>query len=179
LNDLQGQVDKLTTLTSEEVDAIESKIKTLNEVLGTAEDEVDFVDVIDVVNKLVDDVNGRSNNVVSQFRFNANGVLDVDLSAFGFANVSEYQIMTTLSGGIMAPVTLTTQKVDEKTAKVYARDLRYFAELNQAYTDAGVKETDADGNDTYPNAFDVTILVSFISNAANSVKKVGRVPTAA
>jgi hypothetical protein len=63
----------------------------------------------------------------------------------------------------------------KKAEKIYARDLRYFAELNESYKDASVKETDGMGNETYPNAFDFTLLVSF--NKGSLVRKLGRTPT--
>lgn len=177
LNNLQGQVDGLTSLTAEEVKDIQSKLTTLNEIIGTGKDEANFLDIIDITNKLVDTVNIQKNTIVSQFRFNAEGVLKIDLSAFSFDNISQYEIMATLNGGVVAPVTLSVEKVDKATAKVYARDLRYFAELNQPYTDAAVTKDDGNGGKTYPNAFDITLLVSFTSTG--TIKKLGRTPTAA
>jgi hypothetical protein len=175
LNDLQTQVDGITSLTSEEIEAIESKINTLNELVGTDDTEDNYLDIIDVLNSLVDQVNSSRNTVVSQFKFNAEGVLDVDLTAFNLTDESDYQIMATLNGGVFAPVLLSTEKVSNSAAKIYARDLRYFAELNEPYVDASISETDSDGNEIFPNAFDITILVSYSNTSF--IQKIGRTPT--
>jgi hypothetical protein len=175
LNDLQTQVDGITSLTSEELDAIDSKIKTLNELVGTDDTEDNYLDIIDILNSLVDQVNASRNTVVSQFKFNAEGILDIDLTAFNLTDESDYQIMVTLNGGVFAPVLLSVEKVSNAAAKVYARDLRYFAELNEPYVDAAISETDSDGNETFPNAFDITILVSYLNTSL--IQKIGRTST--
>jgi len=158
LNDLQNQVDNLSALSKEEIDAINSKLTALKELLGEGDTEDQFLDVIDIVNKLVDAINSIKKNDVYNYLFNSNtGEVTIDLSAYGFNSKDEYEVMVAMNGEFMAPVTLQVAKIDEKTAKVIARDLRHFAELNVKYTDGAVK--DDDGN--YPNAFPFSILVNY------------------
>jgi len=158
LNDLQKQVDDLNALSQEEMDAINAKLTALKELLGEGDDDNQFLDVIDVINRVVDSINAIRKNDTYNYLFNSDsGEVSIDLSAYNFGASTDYNILVAMNGEFMAPVTLQVAKVDEKTAKVIARDLRQFAELNVKYTDGA--EKDDDGN--YPKAFPFTILVSY------------------
>jgi len=158
LNDLQKQINNLSNLTQEDIDAINKKLTALKEILGEGDTKDQFLDVIDIVNQLVDNINALRKNDTYNYLFNSStGEVTIDLSAYKFANINDYEIMVAMNGDYMAPVTLQVAKVDEKTAKVIARDLRQFAELNVKYTDGS--EKDSSGN--YPKAFPFTILVSY------------------
>ena len=158
LNDLQDQVDKINETLEADVDELNAKIKALKELLGEGDTEDQFLDVIDIVNRLVDAINALKKNDTYTYLFNSNtGEVTIDLSAYGFASKDDYNLLVAMNGDYMAPVTLQVAKVDEKTAKVIARDLRHFAELNVKYTEGA--EVDATGN--YPKAFPFTILVSY------------------
>jgi len=158
LNNLQKQIDDLNSLSQEEIEALQDKIKALKELLGEGDEEDNFLDVIDIVNKLVDNINAIRKNDTYSYLFNSNtGEVSVDLSAYGFTSKDDYEILVAMNGDYMAPVTLQAAKVDEKTSKIIARDLRHFAELNVKYTDGA--EQDSQGN--YPKAFPFTILVSY------------------
>jgi len=158
LNNLQKQIDDLNSLSQEEIDALQDKIKALKELLGEGDEKDNFLDVIDIVNKLVDSINAIRKNDTYSYLFNSDtGEVSVDLSTYGFTSKDDYEILVAMNGDYMAPVTLQVAKVDKKTSKVIARDLRHFAELNVKYTDGA--EQDSQGN--YPKAFPFTILVSY------------------
>lgn len=158
LNDLQNQINNLSSLTQEDVDAINNKITALKELLGEGDTQDQFLDVIDVVNQLVDAINAISKNDTYTYLFNSStGELTVDLSKYSFSSKDDYKLLVSMDGDYMAPITLQAAKVDAKTAKIIARDLRQFAELNVKYTDGAKK--DSTGN--YPYAFPITILVSY------------------
>jgi uncharacterized protein YukE len=158
LNDLQNQIDNLTSLSQDEIDSINQKLTALKELLGEGDTEDQFLDVIDVLNQTVDALNAIKKNDTYNYLFNSDtGEITIDLSAYGFASKDDYEIMVSMNGDYMAPVALQVTKVDEKTAKVIARDLRHFAELNVKYIDGA--QTDDNGN--YPYAFPFTILVSY------------------
>ena len=158
LNDLQSQVDNINDALDADLDEINDKITALKEILGQGDTEDQFLDVIDIVNKLVDAINALKKNDTYTYLFNSDtGEVTIDLSAYGFGSSDEYQLLVAMNGEYMAPITLQAAKVDEKTAKVIARDLRHFAELNVKYTEGA--EQDDDGN--YPKAFPFTILVSY------------------
>jgi len=159
LNDLQKQVDDITSLSQEELDEINNKLTNLKQLLGEGDADDGFLDVIDVVNQLVDSMNAVKKSDTFSFLFNSDsGEVNVDLSAYAFSDKNEYEVLVAMNGEYMAPVTLQVAKVDEKTAKVIARDIRHFAELNVKYTEGS--ETDASGT-TYPKAFPFTILVNY------------------
>jgi len=155
LNDLQSQIDQIS---GGDLDDVKAKIEALKELLGEGDTENKFLDVIDLVNRLIDVVNAATKNDVHNFLFNSDtGEVIIDLSAYGFKSPTDYEIMVSMNGDFMAPVTLQVAKVDEKTAKTIARDLRHFAEYNVKYTDGGTKADDG----SYPNAFPFSILVSY------------------
>jgi uncharacterized protein YukE len=158
LNDLQNQVDQINETLDADLDEINAKVTALKELLGEGDSEDQFLDVIDIVNKLVDAINTLKKNDTYTYLFNSDtGEVTVDLSAYGFDSNDEYDLLVAMNGDFMAPVTLQAAKVNEKTAKIIARDLRHFAELNVKYTDGAKK----DDNGNYPNAFPFTILVSY------------------
>ena len=158
LNDLQKQINNLSELTQEDIDAINKKLTALKEILGEGDTENQFLDVIDIVNQLVDKINAIRKNDTFNYLFNSDtGEVTIDLSAYNFSKPTDYEIMVAMNGDYMAPVTLQVAKVDEKSSKVIARDLRHFAEMNVKYTDGA--EKDSSGN--YPKAFPFTILVSY------------------
>jgi len=155
LNDLQGQIDDLA---GGDLDDLKAKVKALKELLGEGDAEDQFLDVIDIVNKLVDAINVIRKTDTYEYLFNSDsGEVVIDLGQYNFPDTSKYQVMVSLNGEVMAPVTLQALKVDEKSAKVIARDLRHFAELNVKYVDGA--EQDDDGN--YPNAFPFTIMINY------------------
>jgi uncharacterized protein YukE len=158
LNDLQSQIDNINESLDVDLDEINAKVTALKEILGEGDTEDQFLDVIDIVNQLVDAINAVKKNDAYSYLFNSDtGEVEVDLSAYGFTSADEYNVLVAMNGDFMAPVTLQVAKVDEKTAKIIARDLRHFAELNVKYTDGA--KMDESGN--YPNAFPFTILVNY------------------
>ena len=155
LNDLQSQIDNIS---AGDLDDLKQKVKALRELLGEGDTKDQFLDVIDLVNQLIDSINAIKKNDTFNYSFNSDsGEVNIDLSAYAFTNTKDYDIIVSQNGNKMTPVTLIAHKVDEKTAKIIARDLRHFAELNVKYTDGGKKADDG----TYPNAFPFTILVSY------------------
>ena len=164
LNDLQSQVDNINETLDADLDDINAKITALKEILGEGDTEDQFLDVIDIVNQLVDAINAIKKNDAYSYLFNSDtGEVEVDLSAYGFTSADEYNVLVAMNGDFMAPVTLQVAKVDEKTAKIIARDLRQFAELNVKYTEGA--EQDDNGN--YPKAFPFTILVNYEKTLIN------------
>ena len=167
LNDLQNQIDNLS---GGDINEIKKKVEALKELLGEDDTANKFLDVIDVVNELVEAINSIKKTETFEYLFNSeSGELTVDLTSFDFKSKEDYDILVSL--GDFKPVILNTQKVDEKTSKIVARDMRHFAELDVKYTDAGKK----DDNGNYTNAFPITIIVSFDKDLVN--EKVGRTPT--
>jgi uncharacterized protein YukE len=161
LNDLQNQIDDINESLDADLDEIKSKVTALKELLGEGDTEDQFLDVIDIVNQLVDTINAIKKNDTYNYLFNSStGEVSVDLSAYGFNSKDDYDIMVSMNGEFMAPVVLQAAKVDEKTAKIIARDLRHFAELNVKYTEGAEK----DDMNNYPKAFPFTILISYDKN---------------
>jgi hypothetical protein len=158
VNDLQKQLDNITSLSESEIDDINTKLTSLKQLLGEGDTENEFLDVIDVTNKLVESLNAIKKSDTFTFLFNSDsGEVNVDLSAYSFEDSANYEVLVAMNGGFMAPVTLQVEKVDEKTAKVIARDIRHFAELNVKYTDGSV----ANESGEYDQAFPFTILVNY------------------
>jgi len=104
----------------------------------------------------------NSKKIVDTFEvtFNVNGTLDVDLSAYNFSSTDDYNIM--ISANEDKPVVFRIAKKDEKTATVFTRDLRYFAEDNIKYdgtcSGCSVKITIAVSYDRVPISFMLTDL---------------------
>ena len=67
-----------------------------------------------------------------EVEYNANsGSMDVDLSGYGFGDVSDYNVFVSTNED--KPVVFRVSKQDAATATIKARDLRYFAEDNVGY----------------------------------------------
>jgi len=106
--------------------------KTFNAIEEIFNKEGSANDIFDALITLANAWN-EDKKVIDSFEvnFNANGEVEIDLSAYNFTSTDDYTIA--VSKNTRVPAHLVVEKIDEKSAKIYAIDLRYFAEDNVGY----------------------------------------------
>jgi hypothetical protein len=166
LDDLKSKVDALGTAKDTDVVALTQKITAINNVINEAGVVTDIFGGLD---RLADELNAtREVTIAKDVDFNsATGEMSVDLTALGFANVTDYKVVAGYSGS--KPAVVSTEKTSKTSAKIIARDLRHFAEDDVKY------KADGEGNN-----FEATLIVSytrpvisFTLTNANSTETIG------
>ena len=137
--DLKDFLDKSQLADDVDINKINETLTAVNNLLSEAGAGAN---ILAGIGQIYAELNRREETKTLEVVVNtATGILEVDLSSFGFSSVTDYSLQATHYGRV--PVTVSVEKVDEKKANVILTDHEQW-EFNPE--DIRFRDCSGDGN---------------------------------
>lgn len=118
LNGLQNQINTLNSATDVDLEAINTALTAINNLMSESPDGANVLALLD---KVADELNARDIVRVQNVDFlSATGDMIVDLTSFGFVSITDYEFM--VKAETESRLSVESIKVDNASAKVIVRD---------------------------------------------------------